>query len=95
MLYRVIRETPKLYEYGKLAVRLLGFLFSGDYTMVCRSCGVVTSKLTEHPLLFCTDNETFRTRLWQSLIYRFGVNFFNRFITLSPADQVNSLLWLL
>ena len=59
--------------------------------MVCRSCGVVTSKLTEHLLLFCTDNETFRTRLWQGLIYRFGVNFFNRFITLSPADQVNSL----
>ena len=42
MLYHVVRETPKLYKYGKLAVRLLGFLFSGDYTMVCRSCGVVT-----------------------------------------------------
>ena len=46
ILYHVIRETPKLYNYGKLAIRLLGFLFSGDYTMVCRSCGVITSKLT-------------------------------------------------
>ena len=32
ILYHVIRETPKLYNYGKLAIRLLGFLFSGDYT---------------------------------------------------------------
>ena len=75
ILYHIIRETPKLYKNGKLAVRLFLFiylffvcvvcmwLFSGDYTMICRSCGVTTSKLTEHLILFYNDNETFYTKL--------------------------------
>ena len=93
MLYHVIRETPKLckWQVSSPSIGFFCFLVIILWYIVCRSCGVVTNKLTEHLLLFCTDNETFRTRLWQSLIYRFGVNFFNRFITLSPADQVNSL----
>ena len=50
LLYK-IKEPPTIYEYGKLAVRLLGFMFSGIYFMVSRSCGHVTNKLTEHAIL--------------------------------------------
>ena len=35
LLYKIIKETPTIYKYGKLAVRLLGFMFTGtvDLTM--------------------------------------------------------------
>ena len=66
-------------------------MFSDNYIMVCRSCGDVTNKLTEHAILFCKENDNFRTKLWQSLIHRFGTGFFNTFIALSQADQVDSL----
>ena len=46
LLYKIIKETPTIYKYGKLAVRLLSFMFSGSYIMVCRSCGDVTNKLS-------------------------------------------------
>ena len=91
LLYKIIKETPRIYKYGKLAVSLLGFMFSGNYIMACRSCGDVTNKLTEHAILFCKENDNFRTKLWQSLIHSFGTGFFNTFIALSPADQVDSL----
>ena len=50
LLYKSIQETPTIYKYGKLAVRLLGFMFSDNYIMVCRSCGDVNNKLTEHAI---------------------------------------------
>ena len=63
LLYKIIKEAPRIYKYGMLAVRLLGFMFSGNYIMVCRSCGDVTNKLTEHAILFCKENDNFRTKL--------------------------------
>ena len=61
LLYKIIKEFPTIYKYGKLAVRLLGFMFSDNYyIMVCRSCGDVTNKLTEHAILFCKEIDSFR-----------------------------------
>ena len=91
MLYRISKETPKIYQYVKLSGRLLGFMFSGERRLFCRSCGMLTNKLTEHILLFCKENEFFRNKLWESLIHRFGVYFFNKLISLSPASQVDNL----
>ena len=76
MLYRISKETPKIYQYVKLSGRLVGLMFSGERRLLCRSCGMLTNKLTEHILLFCKENETFRNKLWESLTHRFGVYFF-------------------
>ena len=91
LLYKIFKEAPTIYKYGKLAARLLGFIFSGNFIMVCRSCGDVTNKLMERSILYCKENDNVRTKLWQSLIHRFSTGFFNTFIALSPADQVDSL----
>ena len=77
LLYRVRNETPRIYKYVKLAARLLGLMFSGEHTkMICRSCGDLTNKITEHVLLFCKGNETFRNKPWESLIHRFKFTFY-------------------
>ena len=95
LLCKIIKETPTIYKYGKLAVRLFGFMFSGSYIMVCRSCGDVTNKLTEHAILFCKENDNFHTKLWQSLIHRFGTGFFNTFIAFTSRSGGQPFLWVL
>ena len=90
-LYSISKETPKYYKNTKLAVHLLGLMLSGKKSMVYRSCGELSLTLTEHILLFCISNGEFRNKLWKKMFNRFGIKFFNTFISLSPARQVDGL----
>lgn len=91
ILYDISKESRKYLKNTKLAVRLLGLMFSGKKCTICRSCGELSQTLTEHILLFCTACEDFRNKLWENMISRFGIKFFNSFIALSPAKQVDNL----
>ena len=51
MLYRISKETPKIYQYVKLSGRLLGLMISGERRLLCRSCGMLTNKLTEQYII--------------------------------------------
>lgn len=90
-MYQISKETPKYIRTTKIAVRLLGLMFNFQTRLACRACGVLSSALTEHILLYCKENEMFRTKLWEKLLCRFGIGFFNRLIALSPATQVDNL----
>ena len=86
-----VKKLQDIIKKKKSAVHLLGLMFSGKNSMVCRSCGALSITLTEHILLFCISNEQFRNKLWKNMFNRFGIKFFNTFISLSPARQVNGL----
>ena len=75
----------------KSAVHLLGLMFSGKNSMVCRSCGALSITLTEHILIFCISNEEFRNKLWKKCLIDLELSFFNTFISLSLARQVDGL----
>ena len=74
-LYSISKETPKYYKNTKLAVRLLGLMFCGKKSMVCRSCGELSLTLTEHILLFCISNEEFRNKLWKKCLIDLELSF--------------------
>ena len=58
LLYRVSKETPKIYQYDKLSARLLGLMFSGEHMAICCSCGN-----------FQRERNLSEQTLWESLIH--------------------------
>ena len=52
---------------------------------LCDKCGERTDAMTEHILLYCPSANTFRFVLWRKVFSHFGVEFFGRFISLSPS----------
>ena len=66
--------------------------FCGRWLSLCHKCGENSISLVEHILLFRPSNHNFCNVLWQKLIARFGFAFYITFISLSAAEQVNSML---
>lgn len=91
IIWKICKEFPYCYSGGKLAVRLIGSMFDGRRYRPCSLCTILTPNLTEHTLLFCRKTDDFRTKLWKKLIYRFGIGFFCKFITMSSEEQIDSL----
>ena len=75
----------------QVAVRLIGMLFSGKWLRKCCNCGETNLVLTEHLLLYCPYTDSFRKVLWYKLFGRLGVQFYKRFKSLSPSDQIDGL----
>ena len=62
-MYQISKEMQKCIRTTKKAVRLLGLMFNFQTRLAGSACGVMRSALTEH-ILYCKENEIFRTKLW-------------------------------
>ena len=91
ILWSLCKEFPRYRRQVQMAVRLIGMLFSGKWFSLCTKCGERTDALAEHILLYCPSSNAFRFVLWQKLFSHFSVEFYGRFISLAPCDQVNAL----
>lgn len=77
-----------LQKVRTFAVRLIGLVFVGKGFSMCHKCGEKSVSLTEHILFNCARV----TISLGKLIARIGFDLHTNFISLSDADQVNSLL---
>ena len=57
----------------------------------CNLCNEVIYYPTEHLLLFCRKTNGFRESLWPRLILKFGLNFFDQFISETPKGRLELL----
>ena len=91
ILWKLSKEYPRFKGMAQVAVRLIGMLFSGKWLRKCCNCGETNLLLTEHLLLYCPYTDSFRKVLWYKLLGRLGVQFYKRFKSLSPSDQIDGL----
>ena len=70
---------------------MLGLMFCGKWVRKCQLCQSYISNPTEHMLLYCSQTVDFQETLWRRLIFRFGMHFFNSFMTESPNGQIELL----
>ena len=70
---------------------MLGLMFTGRWIRFCHLCNEVIYYPTEHLLLFCRKTNEFRESLWLRLIFKFGLNFFDQFISETPKGQLELL----
>ena len=76
VFWEVSRAFPKYYSLIQKAVRMLGIMCSGLWVRECDLCHETVLEPTEHMLLFCCKTNVFRETLWDRLLYRFGMPFF-------------------
>ena len=91
ILWSFCKIFPRYRKQVHMTVPLIGMLFNGKWSSLCYKCGERTDAMTEHIILYCPSTNTFRFVLWRKLFSRFGVEFYRRFRSLSPSDQVNAL----
>ena len=64
-------------------------MFSVKWYHNCYICGDCSQ--SEHLMLYCIKLNEFREILWYRLRSRFGVNYFNNFMSHSPERQLDLL----
>lgn len=91
VLWKLSKDCPRFKNMVQVAIRFLGMLFSGKWPRKCCNCDENILSETEHLLLYCPKTDSFRKVLWHRLFGRFGVQFYNKFKSLSPSDQVDGM----
>ena len=46
------------------------------------------NNITEHVLLYCTENDNIRRRLWSKLIEQLGIDTYNKLLEFQPEEQL-------
>ena len=88
LFLKVDREYPKYFSFIQRAVRMLGIMFTGRWIRFCHlSNGVIY-----YPIYICyyfVENlmslEKFYGLVVSTLIFKFGLNFFGKFISETPT----------
>ena len=92
ILWKLSKEYPRFKGMVQVPVRLIGMLFSGKWLRKCCNCGETNLLLTEHLLLYnYLYTDSFKKVLWYKLFGQLGVQFYKRFKSLSPSDQIDGL----
>ena len=68
-------------------MNLLSRLFGFSYNKMCTLCGSQTDSIAVHLIMYCRNNCSVRTRLWNTLYVYLGHDNYEIFIDLTPREQ--------
>ncbi len=72
----------------RVAVKLLGRLFSMRYRVVCGTCGISTNQFIVHALYECSESEPLKIQFWRKVITVCGDRLLDQFTDLDLESQL-------
>ncbi|MES9879941.1 MAG: reverse transcriptase family protein [Sedimenticola sp.] len=72
----------------RVAVKLLGRLFSMRYRVVCGKCGISTNQFIVHALYECSESEPLKIQFWRKVITVCGDRLLDQFTDLDLESQL-------
>ncbi|KAL4240397.1 hypothetical protein ACF0H5_001188 [Mactra antiquata] len=87
LLWSVAIQNPVLLKLCKSLIQMVCFWGSRNWISQCNQCNKLTDKIIEHRLLYCTEVEEIRDKLWCYIFTSYSTELYLNLINYSAVDQ--------